>query len=233
MDYNRNKKYFAKPLSKKWGGILLALGIIMFIGGISSRNGGGGVVFGLVAAGVGCFLVFGSSVGRPSDSEIDQICQEEIKDLMQKALKKLGIDEEEVNMATPIILSGPAFYRLSTPFLYQKGKDEIYRSSNYEGMILFFGESQVHSYKYSFSIIANEHAEHTDEYFYRDIVTVSTASERFTVKTDKGKDFDINFEQFKLTTSGGTTLSCTLLDPGGTEKSIQGMRQLLRQKKST
>ncbi len=230
MDYQRNKKYFAKP-NTKWGVILLVVGILGLFG-FSSDAGQICGVIGLVLAGIGAFLLFGSTVGKPTDSEINQICKTEIEDLKQKALRKLGIDEEEINLATPIVLDGPAFYDLTTPFLYKKGNDNGYRSSNYEGMILFFSESQVHSYKYAFSIIADEHTEHTDEYFYRDIVTISTSSEKFKVKTQKGSDFNINFEQFKITTSGGTSLSCSLLNPGALEKSIHGMRQLLRQKKT-
>lgn len=230
MNYQRNKKYFAKP-NTKWGIILLVIGILGLFG-FGSDSGQICGVIGLVLAGIGAFLLFGRTVGKPSDREIDQICKAEIKDLKQKALRKLGVDEEQVSLAAPIVFDGPAFYRISTPFKYKKGNDDLYRSSNYEGIILFFSESQVHTYKYAFSIIANEHSEHTDEYFYTDIVTISTASERCTIKTDKGSDFDINFEQFKLTTSGGTTLTSTMLDPGSSERSIHAMRQLLREKKS-
>ena len=76
--------------------------------------------------------------------------------------------------------------------------------------------------------------EMTDIYFYRDVVSVATVSASFTLTlvgdTDAGT---IHSDSFKLTTSGGTVISCALggLDPT-IEKKIQGARKLIRRKSS-
>jgi hypothetical protein len=231
MDYKRNKKYFL-PSQTGTGIFLLLVGIIGLVAGANIRDAqsyciGGGLL--LIV--IGALIIFSGTAGKPSDKEIDEVCRAQISDLRQRALRKLGVDEEEVKLTSPIILDGYSFKNINRQFLYKQGKDSIHRSSNYEAMILFFGENQVHSYKYVFSIIADERLENTDEYFYKDIVTVSTASQKFSIPITKGKPQDINYEQFVLTTSGATRLECNLFDLGGVEKSIQGMRQLLRQKK--
>jgi len=88
--------------------------------------------------------------------------------------------------------------------------------------------------------------ESTDEYFYKDVVSVSTKSESRTVNIPKLGTLQLNTaETFTLTTSGGTSLSVLLRDPtliekmgGGeipttrAEKAIQTVRKMLREKKA-
>ncbi len=243
MNYDYNKKYFVDD-DGSCGGVLIV--IILTISGLSILSGGlkspdiadkiAGIVMGLVLAsigfiGLGAIFIRRDPPKKPSDNELDKICLAQIKDLKQKALRKLGIDEEEVKLISPVVIHGYSFTRITTPIMHKTGKDNINRSSNYEAMILLFSENQVHTYKYTFSIIADEHSEDAEEYFYQDIVTISTSSERETIKTGKAEK-TIQYEAFKLTTAGGNSLVCALRDVGGTEKSIQGMRQLLRQKKT-
>lgn len=229
MNYDYNKKYFAEDDAVFWGGVFLILiGLSLLCVGFPSRYITVGIL-GLGLASFGIILVL--PIKKPSDNELDKICLAQIKDLKQKALRKLGIDEEEVKLISPVMIHGYSFTRITTPIMHKTGKDNINRSSNYEAMILLFSENQVHTYKYTFSLIADEHSEDAEEYFYQDIVTISTSSERETIKTGKVEK-TIQYEAFKLTTAGGNSLVCALRDVGGTEKSIQGMRQLLRQKKT-
>ncbi len=71
-----------------------------------------------------------------------------------------------------------------------------------------------------------EETESTDVYFYKDIVSVSTASETVEVL-----GFKIDYEYFKLTTAGGTALSVSLRDVDNAQRSINAMRALLKTKK--
>lgn len=95
--------------------------------------------------------------------------------------------------------------------------------------------------------------EDTDEYFYRDVVSVATKTNTkqfdvdVTLKGNKEKVTLRTSETFVLTTSGGTAFSVFLQDPAllnlkltkdgqldtsQAEKAIQAIRKMLREKKS-
>ena len=108
----------------------------------------------------------------------------------------------------------------------------------------------------------NPLSESTDEYFYRDVVSVSTQSKTQTwdkaeiganalsvrqlLPLMRGDKLQFNAaEMFILTTSGGTSIEVVLRDPkliesagGGTiptdvaEKAVQTVRKMLREKKT-
>lgn len=226
MNYERNKKYF-KSTSFKNPIIAIVVGLLLL-----AALPGSGKVLGFIVAAVGGVLIYFQTAGRPSDNEIDDICAKEIENAKEKGLKKLGLDEDEVKLIAPITIRGHYHRNISTQVQYKYGKDNHWRTSNYETIVLFFSEKQVYAYKYRFSLIANERNESTDEYFYKDIVSVATSSDTITIKDTSGKDTSINFEEFKLTTSGGTSITCSVWDLGSVEKVIQGMKQLLREKKN-
>lgn len=229
MDYARNKKYFEES-NFKGAIIALVIGGIIFLSGVGSKGGGGAAIFGLIIAGIGGFLIYSKTAGRPTDNEIDQTCKDKAKNIKTQALKKLGLDEDQVTEADPIIFDGYYYKNIRSGCLYRKGKDNIVRSSTYEAVMFFFSAEQVYCYEYRFSIVADEKQESTEEYFYRDIVSAATKSEAVTYKID-GKDESFNYEQFKLTTSGGTSIGASILDLGTAERSINAMKSLLRSKK--
>jgi len=228
MDYNRNKKYF-EGQNFKGAIIALIIGGIIFIGGASGGSGAAAVV-GLIIAGIGGFLIYSNTAGRPTDSEIDQACLDQVKNLKDLALKKHGLDADQVKEADPIQFDGYFFENIRSGFLYKMGKDNIPRSSNYEAVSFVFSAEQVYCYKYRFSITTDEKSESTEEYFYRDIVSASTQSDTKNYKTKDGKDIPINYQYFKLATSGGS-LQASILNMGDAERSINGMKSLLRNKK--
>jgi hypothetical protein len=104
-------------------------------------------------------------------------------------------------------------------------------------------------------ITGNPLNEGTEEYFYKDVVSVTTKTESQTVNiVAKGLFIkqllgiaQLNSaEKFILTTSGGTSISVVLKDPsliermgGGviptdrTEKAIAAVRKMLREKKGS
>ena len=104
------------------------------------------------------------------------------------------------------------------------GKDGRFRSSSFEGIVIFFAEQELHAYKYRASLIKrDEIGERTDVYFYRDVVSVSTRSYSTSVPVvGETKPRTLKTEVFTLTTSGGTDV---------VSHDIQGARQLVRNKK--
>ncbi|MEO3945882.1 hypothetical protein [Gorillibacterium sp. CAU 1737] len=223
MDYKKNRKYF-KPISYKLGIILILVGLFFWIGNVNA-----GIV--ILLAGV-AHLAW-QFYGRPSDAKLDELCKETGKKALQRGLAKMGLDEEQVNLIEPILVDGFYFEPIShKPNLVIQGRDGQWRSSNYEATVFYFSENQVHAFTHQFSLIDPDMVDSTDEYFYKDVVSVATASGSITQKDKKGNDIGITVECFKLTTSGGNSISCAVSDAAGAERSIQGMRQLLRDKKS-
>lgn len=221
MNFARNHKYFTSPSAVS--GKTVVIGAIIGIIFLYVK-----FIFGLlVLVALGVYIYF-KVKGKIKDSDIDLEYQKGMTDVVKKGLDKLGIDEEEVKLIDPIVIHGPYYKNIVSGYYTRKGEDNRWRSSNYEVTVLYFSEKQVYSYNYRFSIVNSEKNESTDEYFYKDIVSVSTSSD--TITTNNNETF--NLEYFKLTTSGGTSISCAIWDMGEVEKSIRGMKQLLREKKS-
>lgn len=226
MDYSRNTKYFQQVSIKPYV-IMIVVGVLILLG-----SSIGTTIVGLAVAGLGGFLIFSKTGGRPTDSEIDQICAGECADLKSRAMKKLGLDEDQVTEAAPIDFSGYTYKNIRSEVRYQLGKDNRTRTSNYMATMFLFSAEQVYCYKYMFSIIADEKNESTEEYFYRDIVSASTQSDSKSYTSKDGKSqATFNTEYFKLTTSGGTFVDAMIFDMSTADRSINAMKSLLRSKK--
>jgi len=222
VDYSKNKQYFKATGSMAPGIALLVVGFLLLFAQ---------AFLGIIVMAIGAFLLYRNTLGA-KDDEIDRICQNNIQSMNDKALIKLGVDEDEVKLIEPIKVSGYYYYAIGSQPLFKKGKDGRWRSSNYESTIMLFSENQIHAYTYRFSLVENEKSELTDEYFYKDVVSVSTSTDNVSFTNPETKKPDnITFQNFKLTTSGGTSISNAMWDSGTVENSIQGMRQLLKQKK--
>ncbi|WP_010676891.1 hypothetical protein [Bacillus timonensis] len=223
MDFKRNKRYF-EPINWKFSIIAIIIGLIFLAAS---------PVVGIIIIAIPVAYLFFKIKGRPTDAEIDALVEKEASLAIQKGYDKLGVDPDEVNLIEPIVIHGPRFSRIGKPYLTKAGKDGFVRSSNHDIMTFFFSEQQVYFYKYSFSFIEDEKNESTDEYFYRDVVSVSTSSTSTTYldsRTKKEETF--NLEIFKLTTSGATSMECAIRDSVTVEPQIRGMKNLLREKKS-
>ncbi len=112
--------------------------------------------------------------------------------------------------------------------------------------VLNFAPNQLLSYQCALDLTTGKRLnESTDEYFYRDVVSVSTKTVSVTKTSAKYGLLQLNAaETFALTTSGGTSIEVILKDPklvemvGGdipttfAEKAIQAVRKMLREKKA-
>ena len=222
MNYKNNQKYFAK-FSLKAPIMITLFGLIVFLVGVDKSVGT--IFFGLllIAAGVGSIVM--KVKGKVSDEEYDSGILMNLKEINKRALDKLGVDEDEVNEISPITFDG---YVVKGFDHAKKGKDNKWRTNRYRSTTLLFSANEVHCYTYTFSTTEEKKSEETDVYFYKDIVSVSTASD--TIRFN-GETKDTEFEYFKLTTAAGTALQVALRDIDGAQRSINAMRQLLKQKK--
>lgn len=220
MDYKKNLKYF-QPMNLKIAIIACVIGLILM------AAGDGALVVGLIAIAVGVLLIVAQVKGRPTDADIDAAVASQLNDMKNRALRKLGVDEDEVSEIAPITFDGYVYNKA----LIKQGKDGKYRSSKYQAVMFFFSSNEVHCFTYDFSITESSQKESTDVYFYKDIVSVSTQTEGTEYSVGKGKNSQFDYEYFKLTTTGGTSISCSVRNIDDAQRSINGMRSLIKNKK--
>lgn len=228
MDYEKNKRYF-EEVSYKGANALIVWGIIIAVIGfivLAAAKSAVGVIFLLIGAGMIVGSVF---VRKNTNSKIvtDQDYEAQIANnlvgLRERAMNKLGLDEDEVNEIEPIKLDG---FRYGNGGELKIGKDGLYRSSKYEAIMLFFSQNEVHIYKWMFDTLEKEQRESTEVYFYKDVVSVSTQTDTIEVGSTK-----LDNESFKLTTTGGTYVSVSIRDAEHAQRSINAMRALIKNKK--
>ena len=220
MDYERNKKYFSGNALLEFAKSHIIITVVVCF--LLAFTGVGMIA--CVLIGVECYLM---SRNTPKDEEIDAAVSKQMANLKDRALRKLGIDEDEVSEIAPITFDGYVYDKA----MIKKGKDGLYRSNKYQAVMFFFSQNEVHCYTYDFCITENRQRESTDVYFYKDIVSVSTQTDGTEYSVGGGKNSQFDYEYFKLTTTGGTSVSCSVRNIDDAQRSINGMRSLIKIKK--
>ena len=231
MDYKKNAKYFREKPSAKFIVIALIIALILLV--IKAWIG----VLALIVLGViGYYFI----TGRPMDYDIDKAAEEAMQGLKQRALEKLGIDEDEVNAATPISFWGydfgksPLNDKIFEGMKDTRGSDQVLRSPIIRASFFFFSDKEVHYYYRISSLVSDTYIEGTDVFFYKYIVSVKTQTEEMPLYDRKtGNEIPgqkVRFDSFSLRNAGGETTSCTVRDVSTVENSVKAMRNLLREK---
>ena len=158
----------------------------------------------------------------------------------QMALKKLGIDEEEVQEITPVTFEGYVFND-KVDNLVKRTTASTWVSSEYQITWLFFGEKELFIYQYSFSMTSDSKRENTMQYFYQDVTNFSAASETYQkiVSEPRGgcqggseyMQVSTDADEFRIVVPGDT-LRCSLTPTDSTDAAIRGMRNKLREMKN-
>lgn len=237
MDFQKTNRYFNGVNNDvMWAGIIPAciLGFVAFIAYCSEDMGVAGWCFALaVVSALGG--LFYSEYRRKklmvTDQEYDLMAMSQLSNVTPRALARLGLDVDEVREIAPIIFDGYSFDDCTR---VKRGLDGFWRSDRYRAVQLFFSENEVHIYTFSYSTTYANMSENTDVYFYKDIVSVSTSTETTTINRYNGQNgmgTQVQYECFKLTTTGGTSLKVSIRDSANAQRSINAMRQLLRAKK--
>ncbi len=227
MNYKRNKKYFTGSLGLTYlAVVLIVIGIWLFL--VCALFGN--LTFPIICLIMGAGLLVYQQVTCPKDSEIDADLFNYLakQNLKSRALDKLGIDESEVMEIAPVYFDGYNFDNVNEVKI---GKDRKARSSQGRAVYFFFTKNEVYCYTYTVSLIENFSSEDTDTYFYSDIVSVATTTGTGTINKVKAKSQSYQYDCFKLTTTGGTSMQAGLRDKAGAERSINGMRNLIKAKK--
>lgn len=163
-----------------------------------------------------------------SDSEyLDMVRRKrDSMNFKQKALNKIGLDEEEVSEISPAMFEG-FVYKNAYAKQNASGK---WVSSAYQVSWIFFSSTQVYLYSYTFNMDEDKKNERTDEFFYKDVTSFSTLSESDTAHGLGGNTFEVSSEQFAMVVPGDK-LFMAMGDIQNADAIIQGMKQKLREKK--
>ena len=89
--------------------------------------------------------------------------------LKNKALNKLGVDEDQVKEVEPICLVGPVYNK----GVRRRGVDNINRYSVNQITYIFCSSDQVYVYQYTINLDSDEKKERAEEYFYKDITNLT------------------------------------------------------------
>lgn len=238
------KKYF-KPFPR-WAVVIGIVGMLAAFFGVQKGLTGITILVLLFPLLLGGLRIAFYLRNKPSDQEMDEYIEEDRSKAKIKSLNKTSIDESDL-VAESIEFNGPRLSnRAGAPVLFKRGKDGIARYNPIDITIIHMTENQLITYRACLDITTGNYLnESTDEYFYRDVVSVATVTESTTYIDNKDVATQLNeSEVFKLTTSGGTAVEVFLRDPkliemmgGGeiptshVEKSIQAIRKMLREKK--
>ncbi len=214
MNYRKNQMYFKNP---NWAVPIL----LLIIGGICIIEVS--IIWGVVIFAVGTGLIY-ENMSLPTDKQYDKEVVKKLEGFNERALNKLGIDEDEVNEIEPIIIGGFNYKDFDK---YKTGKDNRLRTNVYKQIIFFFSQEEVHCYLNEFNTTVDKQVEKTNVYFYKDIVSVATTSTNATLNGNRNYQYDT----FELTTTGGSVLTVSIDNPEEMQRSINGMRQLIREKK--
>lgn len=179
----------------------------------------------------GC-MTFGKMTDADYDSMVASV--RDSLNLKQKALNKIGLDEDQLREIEPVFFEGYA-----NENLFVGKQDGKLRSTWYETAWLFFSETQVYMYKYSWDMETDGKREKTEEYFYTDITNFNTSAETveaFNIKTGcNGKEksrekVNREYSSFGLVVPGDN-FRCSTSNSPNAESSVSAMKQKLREKK--
>ena len=149
----------------------------------------------------------------------------------KKGLAKLGIDENQVREINPVNFWG-----------FDKKKSVSIRNNRGNCITetwLFFSETQIYIYSFTFDMISQNTSEKTEEYFYKDITNFSSYDESIEkniyvagsgCKQATFAKGIVEYAEFKVVVPGESFFTPVIANDE-TEKKVQAMKQKLREKK--
>lgn len=221
------RKYFARV--PKWA--LWLIGFLL-VGGLMGGDGAPRYALWLAAAALAAWLIT-IVVGRPGDQQVDTWLAEDLCSIEARALAKSGLDRDGT-VRDAVVVVGPRLRNTGgAKFGFHKGNDMKARFTPLDVSVLNFTEHQLVAYQCSLDFLTGDpRSECVAEYFYNDIVSVSTQAEpqRFNLgELDKdllslGKSLKKaakktgvlqvdDAQSFVLSSSGGTTIRVVLSAP--------------------
>lgn len=159
--------------------------------------------------------------------------------LKKRALQKIGLDESQISEITPLNLSAYVF----DDDCLIRIDNGVAVSNQFSISWIFFSATQLYTYTYIFSTTSDDVWEYTKEFFYSDITNITT-TRHIKEKIDKitisngcfkksSKDVAKNnyvIDKLEIIVPG-TSFSFTMRNSENVERSIQGAKAMIREKK--
>ena len=194
-----------------------------------------GLILGIAGAVGGFYLNKKMSIGGMSDADYDAFVQSQISKLKEKALSTLGVDEDQVKEIEPAHFGGYKFDSRS-----KKQANGKYVSSHWKDAWLFFSDTQIYIYVYDFHLDKDSKNENTQEFFYKDVTSLSTTTESSKTKVlvpvgcmkpPELKEQSLDVTEFRLIVPGDN-ITVPMENTNENTNKVQAMKQKLREKKS-
>jgi hypothetical protein len=236
------RNYFAK-LNLVLPIILLMLGLFLLLFQGSRFLGI------LLAIGGGAWLFFQTrpALNSPSDETIDTWLRQDMEHIKKRSLERLNLDESQL-IRDSLTITGPILWKTTSgvpanEITFKKGKDGRVRFSVNAVTIIHLTENKLSSYQCDYNFIRGASLnERDDEYYYKDVVAVSTreASTNYTLPNNQVMK---QAQSFTLSVSSGeqigviiTSADIVKLTGGevvdtGVDSSIRAIRKVLGEKK--
>jgi hypothetical protein len=240
------REYFETP-EPKFPTATFVIGIFLILIGTSNKDTTLFLLIGLVVLVASLFNY--SNVKKryealPSDQQIDLWLEEELTRIMDtNALDKLGLDRDEL-VKSSLIIPGPIFWKVDgvplKDILQKLGKDKFFRYSILNIEIFIFTAHYLANYGCVYNFLKNTTInEHTNEFFYKDVVSVRTDTQSSAYTLIGGEKLE-HSQTFQLNLSGDQ-VSVVINDKklksnskmtSRVDEAVQSIRAMLRDKKS-
>jgi hypothetical protein len=236
------KKWFklkANPL-----GFYILSGFLILMGFLGFNEGDiGNGLFCFIVGSAFAIFIYTKSANLPSEFELDSWLEEDIQAIIKnRPYDKLGISKEDL-VAETLLVVGPVFWNVSgfdvKDIMMKKGKDGFNRFSIWTVQVFMFTENYLCSYKCQYNWIKNTYInESTNEFFYKDVVSVKTDTISSAYTLMNGQRM-VHSEAFQLKLAGDeitvitndVSLNTSSAMVSKAEKAVQSIRVMLRDKK--
>lgn len=246
------------------GGLLLALLSILLVGGSPSVCSGTLASTALLAGAVALLVKGGmqrlrqkyayekalvSVFPQPSDSEVDRWLDEEMQDLRRYSLEKLDLTEEECSATEPLLIQGPVLWYTEgvapEDLVSKTGQDGVPRFGVYQISYLWLADDLLGTFRCDYDFIRDAVLnEETHQFFYRDIISVSTQEKASALTLPTGQSLT-SVREFRIHVANDRSFTVTV-NPGqlkeltgaervpndGSESAIRALRAKLKEKKA-
>lgn len=241
------RKWFLKnEVDAKFKLLFLIIGGLFTLVGLFMLSDDEGFFAPILGIGCGIFFLYkyftisGESI---SESELDKWLEDDIRTIIKnRPYDKLGISKEDL-VAESLLVVGPIYWNTSgfdvKDILMKKGKDGFNRYSVWTIQVFCFTENYLCSYKCHYNWIKNTYInESTNEFFYKDVVSVKTDTISSAYTLMNGQRL-VHSEAFQLKLSGDeitvitndASLNTSSVMVSKAEKAVQSIRAMLRDKK--
>lgn len=242
------KEYFVAP-EPKFPAMGVLFGVAAILIGLAIGSGAA-VVMTLIGLAVIVLSILSYNKAkqryeaRPTDQQMDAWLREDFERIAERdALASLGLDETQLERKS-LRIAGPVYWLVDglspDEVLRRIGKDGCYRYSVWCLEAFAFTRNYLANYGCVYNWLRNTSVnERTNEFFYKDVVSVKTASESsaYTLKDGQRMEHSQTFQlklsgdQVRVETNNGQ-LKTSAAMTSDVDAAVQSIRTMLREKKA-